>query len=172
MTTSPQIKSTATTAQTTHTPQTTSTENLVLKKFNDIMGQWYLVATTYAIRDTQVRNCQTATFFRHDNDYYMKTSENQGNQTYTVVDNKIVIDPNSNTFSTNNKKYSYSIFSKPLLINHNEKMLYLQNLANATETYLYTEYNFINTNAEYRIDLVIQKYYGQLSPIYLMCYTD
>ena len=136
------------------------------------MGQWYLVATTYAITDTQVRNCETSTFFRHDNDYYMKVSENEGNQTYSIVDNKITIDINSNTFATNNKKYSYTIFSKPLLFNHNEKMLQIINVANATETYLYTEYNFINSHTEYRTDLLVRKYYNELSPISLSCYTD
>ena len=148
-----------------------------MKKFNDIMGQWYLVATTNEIRYFQTfRNCETLTFFRHDLEYFEKVSVNEGNQTYNMVDNKIsVFDTNSNTFVTNNKKYSYTIFKKPS-INNNARLLHIANLANSTETYVYTEYNFLSSYTEYtvnyNIDDFIQKYYTNLSPISLSCYFD
>jgi hypothetical protein len=171
---------------TTHTPTTqsptavkpsvTSTEqNQIpkLTKFNDIMGQWYLIGTTYEMYYENLRSCQTVTFFKHDPDYFMKISVNTGNQTYSMVDYKISnIDTNGQTFQMKNNKYAYLIYSKTQL-NYNEKLLHIVNLGNTTETFLYTEQNIVKLkNSEYRPDNVIHSKFNKLTPISLSCYLD
>ena len=159
----------------TSAPPVTTAQNLDIKlnntnteNFNNIMGQWYLIATTYDIRDSKNRCCLVVTYFRHDIEYYVKESYNEGNQTFIVVDKKIEL-LNTNMYINNNNKFSYTIFSNPF--QKNEKMMHIINLSNTTENYLYNE-KLESIPDDYSFGNYLRSNFNILTPIYRDCYTD
>jgi chlorosome envelope protein H-like repeat protein len=158
-------------------PTTTATSTVFPEKiqsFNDIMGQWYLVATTYDIisNEDDWRSCRVATLFRHGLEYYLKISRNIGNQTFSVVDyNLDNINYISNSFVINKNKYNYGLL-KSDYTKKDIRMLHIKNLGNSTENYLYTEKIEFAPNGDNIIDPLILKSDSDLKSITMTCYHD
>ena len=164
--------------ETTSPPPTTTPLSTVfpekIQSFNDIMGQWYLVATTYDIISIEDgwRPCMVATLFRHGLEYYLKISRNVGNQTFSVVDyNLDNINYISNSFVINKNKYNYALL-KSDYTKKDIRMLHIKNLGNSTENYLYTEKIEFAPNSYNIIDPFILKSDSDLKSITMTCYND
>jgi hypothetical protein len=111
------------------------------KRFRQILGQWHLagVKTGEWFDDVDYKACQVITIYTHGNNYYLKTLNNAGNNTYKMTDEHIEsVDKKNNVFKLNNNVYRY----KTVLLqgkNYKVKVLQLSNLNNSTDVSFYTE---------------------------------
>ncbi len=111
------------------------------KRFRQILGQWHLagVKTGEWFDDVDYKACQVITIYTHGNNYYLKTLNNAGNDTYKMTDEHIEsVDKKNNVFKLNNNVYRY----KTVLLqgkNYKVKVFQLSNLNNSTDVSFYTE---------------------------------
>jgi hypothetical protein len=112
------------------------------KRFRQILGQWHLagVKTGEWFDDVDYKACQVITIYTHGNNYFLKTLNNAGNDTYKMTDEHIEsVDKKNNVFKLNNNVYRY----KTVLLqgkNYKIKLFQLSNLNNSTDVSFYTEH--------------------------------
>jgi hypothetical protein len=113
------------------------------KRFRQILGQWHLSGIKKGDMfddDVHYRACQVITVYTHGTNYYLKTLNNAGNNTYKMTDDHIEsVDKKNNLFKLNNNVYRY----KTVLLegkNYKVKLFQLSNLNNSTDVSFYTEH--------------------------------
>ena len=117
------------------------------KRFRQILGQWHLagVKTGEWFDDVDYKACQVITIYTHGNNYYLKTLNNAGNDTYKMTDEHIEsVDKKNNVFKLNNNVYRY----KTVLLqgkNYKIKLFQLSNLNKSTDVSFYTEHSVDRT---------------------------
>jgi hypothetical protein len=142
------------------------------RRFRQLLGQWYLAATTsedYA--RFAWRECVVITNFRHGRQFFMKFSENFGNQTYSMKDHKIdSIDHTNYRFSMDGKQFVYSL-TQIKVGDKSPRFLHIQNQNDKNENYLYTE-DYPVKNTKIAKDILEKLGVGNLMPIDTNCYFD
>ena len=167
----PSVTTSAKPVQTTPNVQD-YTQKLEERRFNQILGQWYLVGlpeeTLY--RKYNYRACNIITIYSHGKDYYYKSSHNIGNQTFTMHDTLMTnINRKDSLFTLQNRVYRFKL----VIFEGNDyrlRLLHITNIADSMDQFLFAE-KLPDNNL---ITRVISKHYQaeKMTALDYFCYRD
>jgi len=154
------------------TPVDSSINSLEDKRFRQILGQWYLVGLPEKLyyNKYNFRACDIITIYSHGHNYYLKTSHNIGNQTFTMHDLPIdKLDKRNAIFSVDKTTFNYKI-AVIEGISYKLRLFHLTNIQNTNETYIYAEKLF----DEKLLQNIFSKHYkkGEITSVSQYCYQD